>query len=52
MGGSVKKKTARSQGNAMKKKPSRPAKAQAQDSDAIARAVYDGMQDLRLKKSS
>ena len=31
-------------------KPSQPAKDPKQDSEDIERAVYDGMQDLRVKK--
>ncbi len=50
-GKAVKKKAAKSRVKAAKKKQTRPAKNQMQDSEAIARAVYDGMQDLRLKKS-
>ena len=37
-------------GKAMKTKPLRPSKDQKGDSEAVARAVYDGMQDLRVKK--
>jgi hypothetical protein len=36
---------------AMNKKQSRPVKDQQNDSEAIERAVYDGMQDLRADKS-
>ena len=32
------------------KKPSPPVKDKQDDSDAIERAVYDGMQDLRADK--
>jgi hypothetical protein len=35
---------------AKKEKPLRPAKDQKQESEDIERAVYDGMQDLRVKK--
>ncbi len=40
------------QHKAMDKKQSRSAKDQEDDSEAIERAVYDGMQDLRATKSS
>ena len=36
---------------AMNEKQVQPMKDQQQDSEAIRRAVYDGMQDLRVKKS-
>jgi hypothetical protein len=36
---------------AMKAKPLQPAKDQERESEDIERAVYDGMQDLRVKKS-
>ncbi len=36
---------------AMKEKPLQPAKDQKRESEDIERAVYDGMQDLRVKKS-
>ena len=32
------------------KKPAAPARDPQQDSEDIERAVYDGMQDLRVKK--
>ena len=35
---------------AINKKPLRPAKDPKHDSEAIERAVYDGMQDLRTEK--
>jgi hypothetical protein len=35
----------------MNEKPLQPVKDQEQESQAIERAVYDGMQDLRAKKS-
>jgi hypothetical protein len=38
--------------NAMNKKQLQPVKNQEHDSEAIERAVYDGMQDLRAKKVS
>ena len=39
----------KSQGKEKNEKPLQPAKDE--DSEAIERAVYDGMQDLRVKKS-
>ena len=33
-----------------KKKPRQPAQKDKRDSDDIERAVYDGMQDLRVKR--
>jgi hypothetical protein len=38
------------QGKATDKKQLQPAKNQKDDSEAIERAVYDGMQDLRAEK--
>ena len=38
-------------GKAMNEKQSPSAKEQLDDSEAIERAVYDGMQDLRVKKT-
>ncbi len=40
----------KSQRKEMNQKPLQPVKDQ-QESEAIERAVYDGMQDLRAKKS-
>ena len=37
-------------GKALNEKPSPPAKKKQEDSDDIERAVYDGMQDLRVPK--
>ncbi len=37
-------------GKAKNEKQPQPAKDKQDDSDAIERAVYDGMQDLRVKK--
>ena len=37
-------------GKAMNKKPLPRVKDRQDDSEAIERAVYDGMQDLRVKK--
>ena len=37
--------------NATKKEKSKPAEDHKRESEDIERAVYDGMQDLRVKKS-
>ena len=42
----------KSRGKELNEKPLQPVKDQEQDSEAIERAVYDGMQDLRVKKST
>ena len=43
---------AKGRGEALKKKQSPPAKDLRLEAEDIARAVYDGMQDLRAEKSS
>jgi len=46
----AKKQRAKGDGKTAQKKKSPPAKVQEDDSEQIERAVYDGMQDLRVKK--
>jgi hypothetical protein len=48
--GEKKKSIPRKQDGAALKKPLPPVKDQKDDSEAIERAVYDGMQDLRTEK--
>ncbi len=43
--------SAKDDGKATNKKPTPPVADQRSDSDDIERAVFDGMQDLRVKKT-